>query len=55
MFYVDDGTEDGICLDWMGSEFTNRDGRLPDEDEFARFYAASKGELVRGDLMECCY
>jgi hypothetical protein len=55
MFWVDDGTEDGITLDWMGSEFINRDGRSPDDDEFARFYDASKGELVTGDLMECCY
>jgi hypothetical protein len=39
----------------MGQEFTNRDGRSPNEDEFARFYDLSKGELVTGDLLECCY
>lgn len=55
MFWVDDGTEDGISLDWMGSEFINRDGRSPDDEEFARFYHATNGGLVNGDLLECCY
>ena len=55
MFYADDGSEDGLTLDWMGSEFCNRDGMMPDNEYFARFYTATHGELVKGDLMECCY
>jgi len=54
-FSVDDGEGDYLSLDWMGQEFTNRDGRSPDDDEFARFYEFSKGQLVNGDLLECCY
>ena len=54
-FSVDDGEGDYLSLDWMGQEFTNRDGRSPDDDDFARFYNLTKGELVTGDLLECCY
>jgi hypothetical protein len=54
-FSIDDGKGDYLSLDWMGSEFTNRDGRLPDDDEFGRFYDLSKGKLITGDLLECCY
>jgi hypothetical protein len=54
-FYAED--EDGLPmhLDWMGQEFTNAEGSLPSDDDFARFYSATNGELVPGDLLECCY
>ena len=54
-FYAEDENESPMHLDWMGQEFTNADGRLPDDEDFARFYHATKGELVTGDLLECCY
>jgi hypothetical protein len=54
-FSIDDGEGDYLSLDWMGSEFTNRDGCGVDDEEFARFYNLAKGELVTGDLLECCY
>ena len=54
-FYAEDENESPMHLDWMGQEFTNADGRLPDDEDFARFYNATEGELVKGDLLECCY
>lgn len=54
-FYAEDENEHPLHLDWIGSEFTNEDGCGVDDEDFARFYHATKGELVTGDLLECCY
>ena len=54
-FYAEDENEHPLHLDWMGSEFTNEDGCGVDDEDFARFYHATNGELVNGDLLECCY
>ena len=54
-FYAEDENESPMHLDWMGQEFTNEDGCGVDDEDFARFYHATNGELVNGDLLECCY
>ena len=54
-FYADDENEHPSTWIGWGKNSPMKMERSPDDDDFARFYNATKGELVNGDLLECCY